>query len=249
MRKIIKKYDNEYFDLVCSDIPYKIATGGVGINTNCSGILNRKVTNDRLKNKWLKQADDDDNALLIRTGKFFEHIPDFSEWLGEVYRVLKQGTHCYLMVNGRNLAELQTKAEAVGFKYQQLLVWVKNNATPNKWFMGKHEIILMLRKGKEKYINNLGTPNVLVYPNRAGDKWHPNEKPVELMRDLIINSTNEGDKVLDPFMGAGSTCVACKQTGREYYGIEIDEKYYNIAKKRVDGEFVARDKSNQIRLF
>lgn len=69
------------------------------------------------------------------------------------------------------------------------------------------------------------------------------------MKDFIINSTNEGDKVLDPFMGAGSTCVAAKQTGREYYGFEIDEKYYNIAKKRIDGEFVPRVKSEQISLF
>ena len=250
-REVIKEYSDEYFDCVCSDIPYKIATGGVGINTNTGGILNHKFTNDRLKNKWLKQHDDDDaNVILIRRGQFFENIPDFNEWLPDIYRVLKPQSHCYLMVNGRNLAELQTKAEAAGFKYQQLLVWVKNNATPNKWFMGKHEMILMLRKGREKYINNLGTPNVLVYPNRAGDKWHPNEKPVELMRDLIINSTNEGDKVLDPFCGSGSTLLACKQTNREYYGIEIDEKYYNIAKKRLESEFVSRDKkSEQITLF
>ena len=116
--------------------------------------------------------------------------------------------------------------------------------------MSRTEFILMLRKGKERYINDLGRSNVFVYPNRQGDKWHPTEKPVELMRDFIINSTNEGDKVLDPFMGSGSTCVACKQTNREYYGIEIDEKYYDIAKKRINSEFVSRDKkSNQISLF
>lgn len=249
-REILKEYPDEFFDCVVSDIPYKIATGGVGINTNTGGILNHKFTNDRLKNKWLKQHDDDDaNVILIRRGQFFEHIPDFSEWLGEVYRVLKQGTHCYLMVNGRNLAELQTKAEAVGFKFQQLCVWVKNNSTPNKWYMGQFENILMLRKGKERYINFLGTSNVFTYRNTTGNKYHPNEKPTMLMEDLIVNSTNEGDKVLDPFMGSGTTCLACKETNREYYGIEIDEKYYNIAKKRLESEFVPRTKSDQISLF
>ena len=153
------------------------------------------------------------------------------------------------MINGRNLKELQIEAEKVGFKFCNLLVWVKNNQTPHKFYMSRTEFILMLRKGKERYINDLGCSNVFIYPNRSGDKFHPTEKPIELMRDFIINSTNEGDKVLDPFMGAGSTCIACKQTGREYYGIEIDEKYYDIAKKRIDGEFVQRKKTEQISLF
>jgi site-specific DNA-methyltransferase (adenine-specific) len=96
----------------------------------------------------------------------------------------------------------------------------------------------------------MGTSNVLVYPNILGNKHHPTEKPIMLMEDLIVNSTNEGDKVLDPFCGSGSTLLACKQTNREYYGIEIDEKYYNIAKKRLESEFVSREKkSEQITLF
>ena len=252
-REIIKDYPDEFFDCVVSDIPYEISTGGCAIKerqNEYGGILNRRYyTDDRLKNKWLKQEDINDNATLIRKGKFFENIPKFSEWLSDIYRVLKPQTHCYLMINSRNLKELQTEAENVGFKFCNLLVWVKNNQTPHKFFMSKTEFILMLRKGKERYINNLGTSNVFTYSNVLGNKYHPNEKPIELMRDFIINSTNEGDKVLDPFMGAGSTCIAAKQCGREYYGIEIDEKYYDIAKKRIDGEFVSRIKSEQTSLF
>lgn len=186
---------------------------------------------------------------MVRQGKFFATIPDFSDWLPEVYRVLKQGTHCYLMINARNLKELQTKAEAVGFKFCNLLVWIKNNATPDKFYMKRTEFILMLRKGRGHYINDIGTSNVFTYPNVLGNKLHPTEKPVELMRDLIINSTNEGDIVLDPFMGSGSTCLACKQTGREYVGIEIEQKYYDIAVKRLNSEFVSREKSEQQHLF
>lgn len=253
-REIIKEYGDEYFDAIVSDIPYEISTGGCSIKerpNEYGGILNRRYyTDDRLKNKWLKQEDINDNATLIRKGKFFENIPKFSEWLPDIYRVLKPQSHCYLMINSRNLKELQIEAEKVGFKFCNLLVWVKNNQTPHKFFCQRTEFILMLRKGRERYINNMGMSNVFVYPNILGNKYHPNEKPVELMRDLIINSTNEGDKVLDPFMGSGSTCLACKQTNREYYGIEIDEKYYNIAKKRLENEFVSRDKkSEQITLF
>ena len=252
-REIIKEYPDEFFDCVVSDIPYEISTGGCAIKereNEYGGILNRRYyTDDRLKNKWLKQEDINDNATLIRKGKFFAEIPKFCEWLPDIYRVLKPQTHCYLMINGRNLKELQIEAEKVGFKFCNLLVWIKNNQTPHKFYMSRTEFILMLRKGKERYINDLGQNNVFVYPNQMGNKYHPTEKPIELMRDFIINSTNEGDKVLDPFMGAGSTCIAAKQNNREYYGFEIDEKYFNIAKKRIDEEFVPRIKSEQINLF
>ena len=253
-REVIKEYPDEFFDLVCSDVPYHIATGGCRIETvgnMTGGILRKVAVNDRLKQKWVKQSDDEDNQTLVNTGKLFANNDiEFKEWLPEVYRVLKQGTHCYLMVNSRNLKELQTEAEKVGFKFQNLLVWVKNNVTPNKWYQQKFECILMLRKGRERYINFMGTSNVFVYPNILGNKYHPTEKPTMLMEDLIVNSTNEGDKVLDPFMGSGSTCLACKETNREYYGIEIDEKYYNIAKKRLENDFVSREKkSEQITLF
>jgi len=252
-REIIKEYTDEYFDCIVSDIPYKIATGGSRIEfkgNEMSGIMRKVCPNDRLKNKWIKQ-EDSDTDILVRTGKLFANNEiTFEEFLPDLYRVLKSDSHCYLMINSRNLKELQQKAEDVGFKFQNLLVWVKNSATPNHCYMQSCEYILMLRKGHERYINDMGTKNVFTYANILGNKLHPTEKPVELMRDLIINSTNEGDKVLDPFCGSGSTLLACKQTNREYYGIEIDEKYYNIAKKRLESEFVSREKkSEQITLF
>ena len=252
-REIIKEYPDEYFDLVCSDIPYKIATGGCRIESvgnMTGGILRKIAVNDRLKQKWVKQQDDEDNQILVNTGKLFANNDiEFKDWLSEVYRVLKEDSHCYLMINSRNLKKLQIEAEKVGFKFQNLLVWIKNNVTPNKWYQQKFECILMLRKGRERYINDMGTSNVFIYPNIMGNKLHPTEKPVELMRDFIKNSTNEGDKVLDPFMGSGSTCLAAKELNREYYGFEIDEKYYDIAKKRIENVFVSREKGEQISLF
>ena len=70
-------------------------------------------------------------------------------------------------------------------------------------------------------------------PNILGNKKHPTEKPVELLKVLIENSSNEGDIVMDCFMGSGSTGVACLETNRGFIGIEIDKKYYDIAVERI----------------
>ena len=70
---------------------------------------------------------------------------------------------------------------------------------------------------------------------------HPTQKPIELMSQIIQDYTNEGDTILDPFMGSGTTGVACVQTGRNFIGIEIDEEYFKIAEKRIkDAEMQMR---------
>lgn len=79
----------------------------------------------------------------------------------------------------------------------------------------------------------MGTKNILRVPNIIKVKKHPTEKPTELMEILIANSSNPGDTVMDSFMGVGSTGVACQKLGRKFIGIEIDEKYFNIAKERL----------------
>lgn len=92
----------------------------------------------------------------------------------------------------------------------------------------------MLRKEKAKNINNMGTKNILKVSNIMNGKTHPTEKPVELNEILIKNSSKENEIVLDMFMGTGSTGVACINTNRSFIGIEIDEKYFEVAKKRIE---------------
>ena len=239
--ELLKDIPNNSIDLIVTDCPYKIVGGGctTGIYGNKS-IEESDVIKTRLGYKHKNGHVSlfgclNDMAEDVKKGKMFKHNDiSFKEWLPEIYRVLKENTHCYIMVNARNFKELQQEAENVGFKYQNLLVWNKNNATPNKYYMNQHELILMLRKGKAKNINNMGTKNILVVPNIIGNKKHPTEKPVDLMKILIENSSNENDLVLDPFMGSGSTGIACKESNRKFIGMELDEKYFNIAKSRID---------------
>lgn len=220
---VLKDIPDNSIDLICTDCPYHIVSGGctnIPRKDEPSGIFNRRLA-------W--------NAENAKTGKLFSHNDiEFEEWLPELYRVLKNQSHCYIMINARNLAELQNKAEKVGFVFQQLLVWNKGNATPNRYYLNACEFILMLRKGSARNINNMGTKNILSVPNIIGNKCHPTEKPVELMEVLIANSTNENDIVLEPFAGGGSTCIAARNLKRRFIGIEIDEQYAKVANERLE---------------
>lgn len=109
--------------------------------------------------------------------------------------------------------------------------------------MNCFEYIILFRKGGDRPINNCGTPDILKVPikklkDKNGNNLHDTEKPVELMQILITNSTNKDDTVLDFTMGIGSTGVACVNTNRNFIGIELDENYFNIAKKRIDAAII-----------
>jgi site-specific DNA-methyltransferase (adenine-specific) len=207
---ILKQLPGKCIDLVCTDCPYHVGHNGGG---------------GRCQKKWMT-AGQMENYENTKSGKMFEHNDiSFEDWLPEIYRVLKDDTHCYIMINGLNLSELQKQAEKVGFIYQNILVWEKNNATPNKFYMQKLEFILMLRKGKERWINNMGQKNIIKVPNNVGNKVHPTEKPVSLMEVLIENSTNKGELVLDPFAGTGTTLKAAISLGRKAIGYELNPEY------------------------
>ena len=224
----MKRIPDGTVDLVVTDCPYKICSGGctksVPEYAERGGILTHRRTEKRTD--WV-----DD----VRTGKMFQDNEiAFDEWLPIVYAKLKEQAHCYIMVNSRNLKELQQKAEAAGFQFHNLLIWDKGNATPNRWYMQAFECILFLRKGKAFNINNLGTSTILRVPNIKGNKRHPTEKPVNLMKILIENSSHVGGVILDPFLGSGTTAVAALMEHRHFIGFETDKEYFNIAQGRID---------------
>lgn len=198
-------------DLIVTDPPYRCISGGKPhLSSQPSGILSK---ND---------------------GKIFqENEISEQDWFPELYRVLKDGCHCYVMTNTINLEKYLTCARKTGFKLHNVLIWEKNNCTPNRWYMKNCEYVLFLRKGQAKTINNVGSKTVHLFNNIIGDKKHPTEKPVDLMEFYIANSSIKNDLVLDPFMGSGSTGVAAQNLNRDFIGIELDEKYFNIAKQRL----------------
>jgi len=215
----MRQLPDECIDLVVTDCPYKICHSGT---CGTGGILGN------------------DNKDVFDGSIFAYNDIAFSEYLPELYRVLKPNTHCYIMINALNLKDLQQAAEDAGFRLQNILAWKKNNATPNHFYMQCLEYILMFRKGMARDINDMGMTNCLSVPNitsKGANGEHPTAKPVALMEVLIKQSSNAGDLILEPFAGGGSTLVAAKHCGRHYIGYEIDEKYYNLALKKLNQEY------------
>lgn len=131
--ELFKEIDDETINLIVTDPPYKCIKGGRPKRKNCpSGILKK---ND---------------------GKIFKNN-DISpeEFIPELYRILKNDSQCYIMVNLLNLNNYINICLKCGFRLHNLLIWEKNNVTPSRWYMKNAEYILFLRKGKAKPINNV----------------------------------------------------------------------------------------------
>ncbi len=204
----MKEIPDGSVDCIITDPPYDVITGGKGSVESPKGILA-------------------DNKQLMKT------IPNFSDWLPECFRVLKPESHAYFMVNFKNLEKLMKEIRLAGFEIHNLLVWEKNTATPNRWYMKNVEYTIFARKGKAKAITDSGSKTCHKFDNIRG-KQHPTQKPVELMEMYVSNSSLAGEVVLDPFMGSGSTGVACANTNRNFIGIELDQGYFDIAKQRIN---------------
>ena len=220
-RMIAKEYK---VDLLITDPPYKITARGDGGNSG--GMFQKKEVN---------------NGKIFKTNDL-----EIEDWLPRFYNILKDNSHCYIMTNNKNITNYLKVINEMYFnddKKQKFhfiknLIWVKDNKIMGQTYMSQFEYIIMLRKGDHKRINDCGTSDVLQFPNKKmkgedGKTMHDTEKPIELMRVLIENSSNGNDIIFEPFMGIGSTCIASLLSNRQYIGVEIDENYFKISEERI----------------
>jgi len=220
-KEVLNNAPKESVDMIFTDPPYKTTKRG-----NSGG------TGGMLKDK----------NFINGNGGFANNDVIHTDWLKKCYDVLKEKGHIYVMTNNKNLKQMLIDVESVGFKVFKTLIWVKNTAITNMWYMDNHEYIIFARKGRAKKINNNGDKSTLLYDNPK-NKLHPSEKPIKMIEQLILNSSNENDVILDPFMGSNSTGMACKNTNRKFIGIELDKSYFSIAKKRVEEK--RKEKENE----
>ena len=219
---IMKSMPDGVVDLIATDPPYKMTPRG-NSHSSTGGMLQKQI---------------------CKSGNVFNHNNiKPSEYIPEFYRVLKKDAHCYIMINHINLQEMLNVATDCGFHFVKSLIWDKGNKIMGRYYMSQFEYILFFRKGYDKPINNFGTSDILRIPNikmgnsDSGGNLHDTEKPVALMKILIENSTNEGELVLEPFAGIGSTVLACIESKRNYIGVEIDKNYYDTIIYRTSNNF------------
>ena len=217
----IKILPDNCIDLVVSDPPYLLnQRGNAG---NSGGMLQKE---------------------LNKKGKVFEfNNVNIEDYLHELYRVLKDGTHCYLMCNHVNLTHFLKVIDESKFHFIKCLIWQKGNLIMGTKYMNAFEYILFMSKGTNRNVNDCGIPDILSVPNIKtkdidGGNIHDSEKPVRLMEILITQSSNKGDIVLDPFAGSGSTLLACINKNRRFIGWEIDPKYHKLCEKRIKNHIV-----------
>ncbi|MDR3176542.1 MAG: site-specific DNA-methyltransferase [Desulfovibrio sp.] len=125
----------------------------------------------------------------------------------------------------------------------QFFVWHKSNPVPKfrkAGFLNSCELVVCMWNkghtwnfGKQNEMHNFYESPICMHPERLKEPVHPTQKPVRLLSHLLKLATNEGDVILDPFMGVGSTGVAALENGRRFIGIELEEKYYNAAERRL----------------
>ncbi|MBW3165092.1 DNA-methyltransferase [Ferrimonas balearica] len=153
----------------------------------------------------------------------------FEELLNQVYRVLKNNSHFYLFCDQETMFIIKPIAERVGFKFWKPIIWDKISIGMGYHYRARYECILFFEKGKRK-LNNLGIPDILEY--KRVYRGYPTEKPIELMKTLIEQSSCEGDLVVDPFFGSGAVLVAAHDLGRAFAGSDISNIAHDYYFKR-----------------
>lgn len=154
----------------------------------------------------------------------------FAELFAEVYRVLKNDTHFYMLCDQETMFVAKPIAEAAGFTFWKPVIWDKVTIGMGYHYRARYEVILFFEKGKRR-LSDLGVADVIAVPRvRNG---YPTEKPAAVSEVLITQSTAPGDIVADPFMGSASVGVAAVRNGRRFLGNDLSQHAVDLATTRL----------------
>ncbi|MDR0536805.1 MAG: site-specific DNA-methyltransferase [Tannerellaceae bacterium] len=240
--ELMPRFPDNYFDMIFADPPYNLSNNGVTCHAGKMVSVN--------KGKW-----DKSNG--------FESDVEFHErWISECRRILKPGGTIWISGTNHSIYQCGYLLQKLDFHILNDISWFKPNAAPNlacTTFAHSHETILWAKKDrKAKHVFNyemmkngifledkMKSPgkqmrSVWSIPTPPPDEKtfgkHPTQKPLSLLRRILLSSTTKGSLILDPFNGGGTTGVAAKMLGeeRKYIGIEIEEEYISLTIKRLN---------------
>ena len=208
-------------DLILTDPPYAIS---------------RKTGFKNIGSKGVKRF-----AVNMDFGEWDAKPIDSDRYCQLAYESLRDGGTAIIFYDLWKITTLADSMVAAGFKQIRLIEWVKSNPVPLNskvnYLSNCREIaVLGVKKGKptfnSQYDNGIYTFPI---PNKL-NRVHPTQKPLQLIRELVKKHSNQGDLVVDTFLGSGTTAVAAKMDNRIFAGCDISEKYASIAQNRVLNE-------------
>lgn len=230
---LLQEMEPKKVDLIIADPPYFLSSGGF---TNSGG---RMVSVD--KGDW-------DKSLSVEDKHNFNR-----KWIRLCKEVMNDNATIWISGTLHNIYSIGLALEEEGFKILNNITWEKSNPPPNlgcRNFTHSTETIIWAKKNLKtaKHTFNYKKMKEINGDKQMKDVWtgtltpksekkfgkHPTQKPLYLIERIIESSSNENDIILDPFLGSGTTAVACKKLMRKYIGFEIDEEYLSVAKKRIE---------------
>lgn len=235
--EILELIPDNTVDMIFADPPYFLSNGGISCRAGKMVSVN--------KAKW-----DKSNGM----DKDFEFT---NKWISACRRVLKDNGTIWISGTMHNIYQVGFSLQKSNFKILNEISWFKPNAPPNlscKYFAHSHETILWARKYHKiphnfnydlmRKWNDKITPkgkqmrsvwNIPLTPMREKKHGkHPTQKPIELLKRIILSSTKENAVILDPFIGSGTTGLVALMLNRQFIGIDKEKKYLRLTKKRIN---------------
>lgn len=213
--ELLKEIKDSSIDLICTDIPYELENHG--------------GTNSALASRCARMRD---SVEFIANGIDYDSV--FSEFI-RVCKIPNMIIFCSNLQIGKIISFFSSKELKT-----DVLVWEKSNPAPmcNGKYMSDLEYIIYVHDKGSPFNNDVPIKwkrKCKVYPIMIDkNKLHPTQKPLKLMNELVMTHSFENQIVLDSFMGSGTTGVACVLNKRNFIGMELDENYFNISKKRIE---------------
>lgn len=240
---LTKKIEESSIDLVFADPPYNLSGKGLHWKGNKTG------------GDWFMVNEEWDKMTAP------EYMQFTRKWIVGCHKALKDNGSIYIACSYHNIGEVMIVLKQLDYKINNIITWYKTNAMPNmtrRVFTHATEFVIWAVKGKGWTFNYEKTKEINPDKQKDGsdkqmrDFWemplvqgkerlrgedgkalHPTQKPEEMLKRIILASSNEGDVVLDPFMGSGTTAFVAQKYGRNFIGIEREIKYVEASKKRL----------------
>lgn len=247
---------NNSIDLILTDPPYIISRDS-GMNEHYNNVKSNEenniefvkteqdwdiykrdnnITDDENKDKYMKYGSIYGKKYCVKT--------DYGDWdseftmdilekfINEYYKKLKKGGTLIIFFDLWKISYLKELMEKYKFKQIRFIEWIKTNPQPRNskinYLTNCREIALIGIKDSNPTFNSSYDNGIYNYPLQGGkQRFHPTQKSLLLFEDLIKKHSNENDTILDTFLGAGTTAIACKNTNRKFKGCEISKEYYD----------------------